>query len=184
MRALWTLDGLDAIEPAAVMAALDDDSRDVRVGALRIAERWLGEAGHPVQAAVLRRSADSDWAVRQQYAATIGALPPPLRDPAAAALLERLGGDPIVADAVLSGLAGEEATVVNLLLAHSDGRPPNAPVTQALTMLSATIPEHLSELPRSGRPGHRWHGRTARRLGVCGRAAGHPDPHRPQRKGG
>ncbi len=139
LRALWTLDGLDAIEPAAVMAALDDASRDVRVGALRIAERWLGEAGHPIQTAVLKRSTDSDWAVRQQYAATIGALPPSLRAPAATALLERLGDDPIVADAVLSGLAGEEATVVNLLLAHSDGRPPDVPVTQALTMLSATI---------------------------------------------
>ncbi len=145
LRALWTLDGLDAIEPAAVMSALDDASRDVRVSGLRIAERWLGEPGHPIQAAVLRRSSDSDWAVRQQYAATIGALPPPLRDPAAAALLERHGDDPIVADAALSGLSGEEATVLGLLLEHSTGRPQAAPVAQALTLLSATIVKRAAD---------------------------------------
>jgi hypothetical protein len=34
MHALWTLDGMDAIEPAGVIRALDDTSRDVRVSAL------------------------------------------------------------------------------------------------------------------------------------------------------
>ena len=31
LHALWTLDGIDAIEPATVTKALDDPSRDVRV---------------------------------------------------------------------------------------------------------------------------------------------------------
>ena len=51
LHALWTLDGIDAVQPALVQQALEDQSRDVRAGALRIAERWLGDAGHPIQAA-------------------------------------------------------------------------------------------------------------------------------------
>ena len=43
---------------ATVTKALEDPSRDVRVSAIRIAERWLGDAGHPIQAAVLKRLDD------------------------------------------------------------------------------------------------------------------------------
>jgi len=59
VHALWTLDGLDRIEPAVVMRALDDASRDVRALAVRIGERWLGEGDHPVQAAMLERINDA-----------------------------------------------------------------------------------------------------------------------------
>src|SRR5262249_9846472 len=53
LHALWTLDGIDAIQPATVISALEDPSRDVRLSAIRVAERWLGEASHPIQAAVM-----------------------------------------------------------------------------------------------------------------------------------
>ena len=112
LHALWTLDGIDAIEPATVTKALEDPSRDVRVAAIRIAERWLGEASHPIQAAVLKRLDDADWAVRRQLAASLGALPPGARETAAVSLLERYGDDPIAMDAALSGLRGSEAAVL------------------------------------------------------------------------
>ena len=83
LHALWTLDGIDAIEPAIVERALEDTSRDVRASAIRIAERWLGEANHPIQAAVLKRLDDPDWAVRYQLAASLGAMPPGPRETAA-----------------------------------------------------------------------------------------------------
>ena len=54
LHALWTLDGIDAVDPALVREALADQSRDVRAAAVRISERWLGEPGHPIQAAVTR----------------------------------------------------------------------------------------------------------------------------------
>ena len=65
-----------ASSPTLIINALDDKARDVRVAALRIAERWLGDANHPVQKAVIARLEDTDWAVRRQLAATLGALPP------------------------------------------------------------------------------------------------------------
>jgi glucose/arabinose dehydrogenase len=115
LHALWTLDGIDAIEPAIVTRALEDSSPDVRVSAIRIAERWLGEANHPVQAAVLKRLEDTDWAVRRQLAASLGALPPGARETAAVSLLERYGDDPITMDAALSSLRGSEAAVLGKL---------------------------------------------------------------------
>ncbi len=118
VQALWTLDGVDAIQPATVMAALEDPHRDVRASAIRIAERWLGEARQPLQAAVLRLLDDPDWAVRQQLAASIGVLPPVDRETAAVELLERYGTDPVVMDATLSGLRGEESIVLERLLAR------------------------------------------------------------------
>jgi hypothetical protein len=118
LHALWTLDGVDAIQPATVTAALEDQSRDVRASAIRIAERWLADANHPIQAAVLKRLDDGDWAVRQQLAASIGALPAGVRESAAVAVLERYGNDPIITDATLSGIRGSEAAVLERLLAN------------------------------------------------------------------
>ena len=106
------------------MKALADRSRDVRVSAIRIAERWLGEANHPIQAAVLNRIDDTDWAVHQQLAASLGALPSGAREDAAVALLERYANDPVVMDATLSGLRGSEAAVLERLLQGKAGQAP------------------------------------------------------------
>jgi len=139
VHALWTLDGLDASDAGSVATALEDGSRDVRVSAIRIAERWLGQAGHPIQAAVLRRLEDQDWAVRQQYAASLGTLRGPALEAAAGALLARHGNDPILVDAALSGLGGREATVLGRLLASSTGDHERLRAEGAVTMLAATI---------------------------------------------
>ena len=125
--------------------ALEDASRDVRASAIRIAERWLGEANHPIQAAVLKRLDDKDWAVRYQLAASLGAMPPGRRDPAAVALLERHGGDPIAVDAVLSGLRGSEAAVLETML---QAERPQTPSREAvITMLAATIVRSAQDAP-------------------------------------
>jgi len=116
LHALWTLDGLDAIDVATVQKALEDGSRDVRVSAVRIAERWLGEARHPVTDAVLKRLDDPDWQVRQQLAASLGVLPQDAREAALLSLVERYGDDPVVMDAALSSLRGREAAVLERLM--------------------------------------------------------------------
>ena len=51
LHALWTLDGIDAIDAALVTKALGDESRDVRASAVRLAERFLNTPAHPLQAA-------------------------------------------------------------------------------------------------------------------------------------
>jgi mono/diheme cytochrome c family protein/glucose/arabinose dehydrogenase len=160
LHALWTLDGIDAIEPPTVMKALEDESRDVRTSALRLAERWLGTANHPIQAAVLKRLDDADWAVREQLAASLGALPQGPREAAAASLLERHANNPIVMDAALSGLRGSEPAVLEKLLQSGADETPQR--NTAITMIAATIVRGgqdvaiqniLTSLADAGRPG-------------------------------
>jgi len=117
LHALWTLDGIDHITPATVIKALADPSRDVRMSALRISERFLADTTQTdVQTAVLARLDDTDWSVRQQLAASIGTLPEGPRENAAVTLLERSANNAVVLDAALSGLRGSEAAVLDRLL--------------------------------------------------------------------
>ena len=144
LHALWTLDGLDAIEPGDVMSALSHANRDVRVSGLRLAERWLGQPNHPLQGAVLKRLDDNDWAVRRQLAATLGELPAQSKESAIATILERYGDDPIAVDAALSGLNGSELVVLDRLLQGTSETPQR---TAAITMLAATIVKAADDVP-------------------------------------
>ena len=116
LHALWTLDGLDAIDADMVQRALGDKSPDVRASAVRLAERWIGQAGNPLAAAVLKLADDSSWTVRRQVAATIGELPPGSRVDPAVSMLTRYADDPITVDVTISGLRGGEAEVLRRLL--------------------------------------------------------------------
>ena len=137
IHALWTLDGLDAIEPSTVVRALDDSSRDVRVSALQISERWLAQPNDQVQQAVVKRTVDSDWAVRRQLAATLGALPAnSVGESALVTLLDHFGDDPLAVDAAISGLRGREWTVLQRLLTDQRETPPRS---AAITTLAATV---------------------------------------------
>ncbi len=145
LHALWTLDGIDAIEPETVTRALDDVSRDVRAAAVRLAEPWLGTPNHPLQAAVVKRLADPDWAVRRQLAASLGALQPSERDGAVVSLLEAHADDPVTLDAALSGLRGAEAAVLERLMRTGAGQTPQRQAS--ITMLAATIVRSAQESP-------------------------------------
>jgi len=136
LHALWALDGIDSLQPATVTKALADPSRDVRASAIRLSERWLGDANSPLRAEVLKRLDDSDWSVREQLAASLGALPPGARETAIASLLERYADDPVALDAALSGLRGSETAVLEKLLVSSTQSPQR---DAALTMLAATV---------------------------------------------
>ena len=54
LHALWTLDGLGALAPALVVRALGDTAADVRLSAVRLAERWLKEGDAAIASAVVR----------------------------------------------------------------------------------------------------------------------------------
>jgi mono/diheme cytochrome c family protein/glucose/arabinose dehydrogenase len=135
LQALWTLDGFDAIDQATVLAALADRSPDVRLSAVRLAERWLA-SDNAVRAAVLGHVDDPHWEVREQVAASLGELPADLRVDAIAAVLASNGNDPVVVDAAVSGVSGREASVIDVLARAQDD---TANRRAAVTMLTATI---------------------------------------------
>jgi mono/diheme cytochrome c family protein len=110
LHALWTMKGLDAMEPAIAEHALADASPYVRASALRLSEPYLGTSS--IAAAVMKLTDDSTWTVRRQLAATIGELPPPARLDAALKMLTAYGSDPVTVDATISGLRGSEGEIL------------------------------------------------------------------------
>jgi mono/diheme cytochrome c family protein/glucose/arabinose dehydrogenase len=145
LHALWTLDGLDRIDATLVTAALEDKSRDVRAAAIRISERWLSEANHPIHAAVMKRMDDTDWSVQHQLAASLGALPPGSRETAVLALLERLPVNSVTMDAALSALRGAESTALDRLLVDGVSETPQR--SALLTMLAGMIIRGSQDAP-------------------------------------
>jgi mono/diheme cytochrome c family protein/glucose/arabinose dehydrogenase len=136
LRALWTLDGLDAIEPAMIVQALQDDSSYVRASAVRLTERWLPGGDQPLTAALVKAIDDPEVAVRRQAAASLGYIPAGPREAAITSVLERHADDPVTVDAALSSIAGSEAIVLQRLAAAGDATPAR---DAAVTMLAATI---------------------------------------------
>ena len=112
LHALWTLDGLEAIDPASVERALSDRRSEVRAAAVRIAERYLGSGNPSIVESCARAGRGQEWNVRRQVAASIGELPASARNEPALAMLKRFGSDPIMVDAVVSGIAGAEEQVL------------------------------------------------------------------------
>ena len=134
LHALWTLDGLDAIEPAQVERALVDKSPDVRASAIRLSERWLGDPAQAIGGAVVKLMDDVSWTVRRQLAASIGAPPPAARLERATALPERYGDDQILVDAALRRAARPGTGGAR---PHTRGVAAQRP--DAVAMLAATI---------------------------------------------
>ncbi len=128
LHALWTLDGIDESDQATIQKALADKSAEVRASAIRIAERWLVEENHPLQAVVIKLGDDPHWSVRRQVAASLGALPKGARVAPAIALLQKYVADPITVDAAVSSLAGLEAEVLERLVQQPVPPPPVVPL--------------------------------------------------------
>lgn len=137
LHALWTLDGLGALTPESVSKALADASPDVRASAVRLSERWLGDARSPIRAAVLTAVDDPNWLVRRQLAATLGELPGDARMAPTLAMLRKYGDDRMVVDAAVSGLSGREIDAMTQLLATAPGANTATMNTDALAMLAA-----------------------------------------------
>ena len=134
LHALWTLDGLDAIEQTDVQKALADKSADVRASAIRLSERWLKDPSSPLAAPVLALIKDPSWTVRRQVAATIGELPQAARKAPAVALLTQYGSDPILVDATISSLKGIEGEVLQEVEAKT-----TVATADAVSMLAAAV---------------------------------------------
>jgi mono/diheme cytochrome c family protein/glucose/arabinose dehydrogenase len=139
LHALWTLDGIDAIDRETVEKSLRDRSPAIRAAAVRLAERWLGERSHPAKTAVLAMTNDPDWGVRRQLAASYGSLPREERLDAIASLLRRYGGDPVTVDAAISGLADQEWAMLELLLDGERSPGTAAVLADPVAMLAAAI---------------------------------------------
>lgn len=101
LHALWTLDGLNALEPADVRIALESPVAGLREHGLRLAERKLKETPE-LSKNILSLSNDSDVRVRFQAALTLGELNGDEATAALAVIARRDAIDPWLRLAILS----------------------------------------------------------------------------------
>jgi glucose/arabinose dehydrogenase/mono/diheme cytochrome c family protein len=125
VHALWTLDGVGALDKPTVLAALGDADARVCAAAVRVAEKFLKPTA---DAAILGKlaslAARPEPAVRLQLALSLGEAKTPAADASVRALLIAAGEQPYLVDAVVSGLARREAEFVEAITREAqDGGP-------------------------------------------------------------
>ena len=125
LHALWTLEGIGAVDPEIVLAGMSDRDPRVRAAAVRIGDSIRLNPDRYVQQ-LLAMAVDSDAAVRLQVMLSLGEFSgnSAARD-AMALLLLSDGDDVLFRQGAISGLLGQEVSFLQQLLA--------VPSTAALT---------------------------------------------------
>jgi mono/diheme cytochrome c family protein len=123
IHALWTLEGMAALTPEAIAACLKDKDSKVRAAAVRVADRT-----HAAEVAKIV----NDPSVDVQIALAFHLSTYPETQDAAISLARRSGANPLVREAIVSGLRGRELEVLETLIAVSD-KPAPADMLAALS---------------------------------------------------
>jgi mono/diheme cytochrome c family protein len=120
LHALWTLDGLNALDRNTLLTALQGDPHPT-AAAVRLSERLLaGQAPRKPPTELLARvlhvaETSNDPGVRVQCAFTLSAVDHPLGTATVANLLAKTPDDKVLRDAAMSGLAGRELDTLGML---------------------------------------------------------------------
>ncbi len=139
LQALCVLDGLSALTPPVLLAALKDAHPGVRTQALRLSETLL-KANAQLQAAVLDFPDDADGLVQLQLACTLGECDDPRAGERLSRLVLQHASDPFFSAAVLSSLNKTNFTPTLLAVANAKGS--NAP---ALLGKLVSIAPHFAD---------------------------------------
>jgi mono/diheme cytochrome c family protein/glucose/arabinose dehydrogenase len=116
LHALWTLHGIGQLDRDTVLAALKDQDERVAAAAIRLAEPWLRTPSDTaIYAAVTAVDAARSPALTLQLALSLGESPAPAALKDLAAIAVRAGNQPFIADAIVSGLAGREVELIELI---------------------------------------------------------------------
>lgn len=114
LHALWTLDGMGALAPDVLRAALKHKNLRVRAAAVRVAGRDLAPE-------LLAMTGEKDVLTRAQLAIKLSSLNLPDADAALAKLLASGGGkNNLITEGALTGLRGREAAFAALLVAETN----------------------------------------------------------------
>ena len=183
LHALWTLDGMDAIDPAIVMRALErSDRATCAPSALRLSERWLGSR-RPVQAAVLKRSTIPTGTCAASSPPRSARCRQASREPPIAPLLERHGDDPVDGRRRAQRRCAAARAAVLDIAAAGDARADAAAARRSRcsrrrSSAAARRPRcrtcSMSHAERRGRSGSARRSCAAPRSPCSGAAAGHP----------
>ncbi len=138
LHALCALDGLRALTPDSLAAALTDPHPGVRRHAIRLCEAALPSP--PLEAELARCASDREPTVRLQLAYSLGSATGVLGAQALGALLQNDANNPFITAAALSSLTHANLAAVVQSLAKAN-RPIAAPVVQGLLQSAVGLGE-------------------------------------------
>jgi mono/diheme cytochrome c family protein len=110
LHALWTLEGLNKLEPDLLLALLADKDSHVRASAVCLLRKEVSrqpDATYFQELAPLARDADSN--VRMQLALALGLVDSPLADQTLEPILKEAAADPALLEALVAGFSGRES---------------------------------------------------------------------------
>ena len=136
LHALWTLDGLGALDAQLISAALADTTAGVRENAIRLAESRLS-ASPALASALVGMTGDSDPRVRFSVLAALGFLDSPQAADARDRLLRDGIEDPWTRIAALS--AGSDRTLALFDRMTADAATPASPGRQSVIEQAASV---------------------------------------------
>lgn len=110
LHALWTLEGLGALDPATLAAGVADADPAVRAAAIRLAaECTAREDASTLRDRLLAAAPAAEGDVRRQLAYALARMKDPRAEAALAGLIEAAGKDPLVRALVEKGKRGGDA---------------------------------------------------------------------------
>ena len=118
LHALWTLDGMERLDAATVIAALEKEQHSkIRAAAIRLAEQFLKTDSKAVVLPKLIAQAGVPHPdVQLQLAFTLGETTDPLAEATLVRLAQNCGTNTYIRDAVLTGLGGHELEFAQRIL--------------------------------------------------------------------
>ncbi|WP_161966210.1 DUF7133 domain-containing protein [Steroidobacter cummioxidans] len=138
VHALWTLDGIGAVDWPTATAGLRDAEPRVASVAVRVSEKFLTTEPERTIKALLERARWNEPAVVRQVALSLGKANGKHADPALLQLARQAGSQPYVADAIVSSIGGREpAFVTSLIATESKSDVSNA--SPVLAVAAATV---------------------------------------------
>lgn len=140
LHALWTLDGLHAVEPAHLIMALADSEAGIRENAIQVAEKYLDKSPALVKALIEKQN-DSDAKVRFQLLLTLGDVDAPDVVSARNNILFRDIKDKWVQVAALSARSLKMGGLLYELRAKGDAANYSSLVRRIATMIGASGPD-------------------------------------------
>lgn len=150
VHALWTLDGLGALDEATLVTALKQNESAVKIAALHLAGlRYQADkpAPEPIAAAAASLAGDMDAGVRVYAAFALGALNQPVSDAALAGLITQPDDAETALPAAMTGLGGRELEFLERLRMHQGLSEESKAGTKALEVLSTAVVDE-GKLPR------------------------------------
>jgi putative membrane-bound dehydrogenase-like protein len=164
-HALWTLDGLNALDDDLVLHALKDADPGVREQALRLADSRLAKSAE-LRSAVIALGNDPVARMRFQLAFTLGEAESPELVAALAKIAKHDAGDQWIATAVLSSVRHNAAALLEALTTDREYIKDATPATlQMVSRLSALVGARAADddlaralalLQKVGRDDRRW----------------------------